>query len=87
VSRYWQPLKTQGVVTSYRRKASPHQRTAAWDEARALRLLRRSKVEKQPRDGGGFIPKKDENGHVTMYDPGEIDRFLWSETADNSADS
>lgn len=90
MSRYWQPVKTQGAVSGYRLKANAHKRTAAWDEARALRLLSRKTVEQQPRDKSGFISRKSVvNGsvRVSMYDPGTIDRWLWMEAHKKDDDS
>lgn len=90
MSRYWRPVKTQGAITGYSPKATPHKRTAAWTEARALRLLNRKTVKEQPRDKSGFITRKTvENGNVRvrMIDPGTIDRWLWTEAHKKDDDS
>jgi hypothetical protein len=90
VSRYWQAERKQGVVEGYHRKAHPHKRTAAWEEARALRKLLRKNTEQQGRDKCGFIAKKVVVGgqvFTSMHDPGVIDRWLWTEAHQKDDDS
>jgi hypothetical protein len=92
MSRYWTPVKRQGVIEGYHPKYSPHKRTAAWEEARALRASRRVTfgVHQQGRDKGGFIAKKsvvNNQVRVTMHDPGAIDRWLWMEAHKKDDDS
>jgi hypothetical protein len=59
------------VERGYRKPYSP-----AWQAARAARRERRKGLQEQPRNSEGFILKKDTTG-VYLYDPGEIDRFVW----------
>jgi hypothetical protein len=56
-----------------------HPYTPSWVAARLRRAERRAALSltEQHRDQAGFIIKAGVGGGTTMYDPGEIDRYLW----------
>ena len=83
MSRYYQ-WRGEHLVRLPEAQVRPY--TRAWLAARQQRAERRAALPlaEQSRDQFGFIVKTTGQGTV-MVDPGEIDRYLWTETADRDS--